>query len=113
MAHSLDIFTNAHTKSNIIVKINHRIPHDNDTGRWLSTFMARWHPSETNNEIFVVGSMRQPRTLEVFDASDGTLIRGIQGASLTSVMSRCCIHPSQNELIIAGGNSSGRMVVVR
>jgi len=113
MANTLDIFMDAHTKSNLISKPTHRIRHDNQTGRWLSTFMARWHPTHTNEEIFVVGSMQQPRTVEVFDASKGEVVRGIQGSSLSSVMSRCCIHPSQTEMMILGGNSSGRMIVAR
>ena len=78
--------------------------------------MARWHPaaaSNNNEELFVVGSMQRPRTLEVFDGNTGNLLRGIQGDSLTAVVSRCCFHPSSERLIVMGGNSSGRVTVAQ
>jgi hypothetical protein len=39
---------------------------DNTTGRRLSAIMARWHPAVSDQEIFVVGSMAQPRCTEIF-----------------------------------------------
>ena len=113
MAQTLDIFMDAHVKTNIISNPTHRIRHDNLTGCWLSTFMAKWHPTNTSEEIFVVGSMEHPRRMEVFDAVKGELIHSIQGDSLSSVMSRCCIHPSLDRLILLGGNSSGRAIVAK
>ena len=71
--------------------------------------MATWHPSE---DIFCVGSMRRPRALEVFDAN-GELLRAIQGDALTAVASRCCFHPRSDRLTVVGGNSSGRVTVLR
>ncbi len=71
--------------------------------------MAKWHPSL---DVFVVGSMSHPRTMEIFDA-DGNLLRGVQGDALTAVVSRCCFHPSTEQLVLAGGNSSGRVTIVR
>ncbi|KAL3784990.1 hypothetical protein ACHAWO_010264 [Cyclotella atomus] len=109
MSNTLDILEDAHLASGLITKPASRIRHDNHTGRWLCTFMARWHPS-TSEECFVVGSMQQPRTVEVF-SGDGKLIRGIQGDSLTAVASRCCFHPNADRLIVVGGNSSGRVTV--
>ena len=85
------------------------IKHNNKTGKWLSTFMATWHPAL---DIFVVGSMEKPRRVEIFD-SKGKLLRNVQGDALTSVMSRCCFHPSKEKLIVVGGNSSGRVVTIR
>lgn len=87
----------------------HSIRHNNQTGRWLTTFMPRWHPSL---DICVSGSMNKPRCMEVFDAQ-GKLLRAITGDSLGSVMSRCCFHPSANRLTMIGGNSSGRVVAIR
>jgi hypothetical protein len=92
-----------------ILKPTHSIQHNNRTGRWLTTFMASWHPEM---DIFVSGSMNKPRCMEVFN-SRGKLLRGVTGESLTSVMSRCCFHPSTEKLVMVGGNSSGRVVVVR
>ena len=50
--------------------------------------------------------------MEIFDAQ-GKLLREVTGESLGSVMSRTCFHPSTNKLTMVGGNSSGRVVVVR
>jgi WD40 repeat protein len=96
-------------KTNDTVKAWKSISHDNHTGRWLSTFMARFHPSL---DIFCVGSMKQPRRLEIFSPTDG-LLRGVQGEALTAVASRCCFHPSTDQLIVVCGNSSGRVTIVR
>ena len=76
--------------------------------------MARWHPGiSAGEEIFVVGSMQQPRTVEIFSGSSGKLLSKIRGDALTAVASRCCFHPSADKLIVVGGNSSGRMIVAR
>ena len=114
MANKLDIFEDIHTKTSSSTKNSQLQPtksirHDNMTGRWLSTFMATWHPVE---DIFCVGSMRKPRAVEVFDAN-GKLLRAIQGEALTAVASRCCFHPRTDQLTIVGGNSSGRVTVLR
>mmetsp|Transcript_22164 Transcript_22164/g.47665 ORF Transcript_22164/g.47665 Transcript_22164/m.47665 type:complete len:578 (+) Transcript_22164:118-1851(+) len=111
-SNTLDILTDAHLAAGII-KPAKSVKHDNQTGRWLSTFMARWHPSSLlDKEVFVVGSMQQPRTIEVF-GGDGELLRQIRGEELTAVASRCCFHPSADKLIVVGGNSSGRVTVAR
>lgn len=41
----------------------HRIKHNNHTGRWLSKFWPTWDPKEPS--AFVIGSMEQPRRVEV------------------------------------------------
>lgn len=113
MSNRLEVLEDAHLASGLIkVPPNKSIKHDNQTGRWLSTFMARWHPGMSGREIFVVGSMKQPRTIEIW-GDDGKLLREIRGDALTAVASRCCFHPSANKLIVVGGNSSGRVTVAR
>lgn len=89
-----------------------QIPHNNQTGRWLSTFMANWHPT-TREELFVVGCMTRPRAMEVFNGDTGELLRAISGDGLTAVPSRCCFHPSEDNLIICGGNASGRVSIAQ
>lgn len=84
--------------------------HDNRTGRWLSTFMACYHP---NHDIFCVGSMDRPRAVDIFDGKNGNRIRSVTGDALTAVLSRCCFHPRSDQIIIAGGNSSGRVTIIR
>ena len=113
MSNTLDILEDAHLSSGLMKSPNKRIKHDNMTGRWLSTFMARWHPGTFTEEMFVVGSMQQPRTIEIFGGNSGNLLREIRGDALTAVASRCCFHPSVNKLIVLGGNSSGRVTVAR
>lgn len=112
-SNTLDILEDAHLANGLIQMPMERISHDNMTGRWLSTLMARWHPGTfSDREIFVVGSMKKPRTIEIF-SDNGELLREIRGDALTAVASRCCFHPSANNLIVVGGNSSGRVTVAR
>ena len=113
MANTLDLVSNAHLENDLIKSPTHRIRHDNNTGRWLSTFMAQWHPTLTNEELFVVGSMARPRRMEFFNGADGNMIRALEGEALTAVVSRCCLHPSTDRLIALGGNSSGRLTIAR
>lgn len=114
MSDTLDIISDAHLVEGRIEKPTHRIRHNNRTGRWLATFMAQWHPSSSSgDDLFVVGSMQQPRTLQIFDANEGELLRDLRGDALTSVVSRCCFHPSTSKLVAAGGNSSGRVTIAR
>lgn len=110
-SNKLQIFEDAQRQSGLIHP-HQSINHDNQTGRWLSTFMARWHPTMSEQEIFVVGSMSQPRCMEVF-SHDGELLRAIRGEALTAVMSRCCFHANADKLIVVGGSSSGRVTVAR
>ena len=110
MGNKLDVFENLHLSSNEkLFRPAHSIPHNNRTGRWLSTFMARFHPSL---DLFCVGSMQQPRRLEIFTPRQTPfLIQEVTG--LTAVASRCCFHPSTERLMVVGGNSSGRVTIVR
>lgn len=111
MSDTLDIITDAHLMKDVISP-THRIRHNNRTGRWLCTFMAQWHPTSFN-DMFVVGSMQQPRTMQIFDGGKGEIIKDVRGDGLTAVVSRCCFHPSEERLISAGGYSSGRVTVAR
>jgi len=121
MANKLDVFEDFHVKTSPSksasaldknIKPVRSIRHDNMTGRWLTTFMTQWHPSL---DCFVVGSMRKPRCVEVFDgsASSSADCVTLSGEALTAVASRCCFHPSEHNLTIVGGNSSGRVTVIR
>mmetsp|Transcript_30453 Transcript_30453/g.62778 ORF Transcript_30453/g.62778 Transcript_30453/m.62778 type:complete len:604 (+) Transcript_30453:193-2004(+) len=110
MSNNLDILKDAHTSSGLIKVPEHRIRHDNMTGRWLSTFMACWHNLPIcGEEVFLVGSMQKPRTIEIFSGRSGKVLHEIRGEALTAVASRCCFHPSR--LVVVGGNSSGRVTV--
>lgn len=83
------------------------LKHNNNTGRWLTRFRPVWDPRQ--EDCFVVGSMVQPRQIEVFHES-GELVHAFTDADyLGSVCSINVMHPTKN--ILVGGNSSGRVHV--
>lgn len=90
---------------------------DNNTGRWLSTFRPIFDPKHPH--AFIVGSMVQPRQIDVFIPSMASgsntvslsSVLALKGEFLGSVCSRNACHPSQN--VVAGGNSSGRVHIFR
>ncbi|XP_013784880.1 WD repeat-containing protein 76-like [Limulus polyphemus] len=100
----LRVFDSTELNEDIKVKKTYR--HNNQTGRWLTPFQAIWLPN--NEEGFVVGSMKHPRQIEVFDVN-GDCAYTFMGESLGSVCSINAFHPT--ELVLAGGNSSGRVHV--
>jgi len=83
------------------------ITHNNQTGRWLTTFKAEWHPRR--DDIFFVGSMAQPRQIDVYSDQGDHFVLGDGGEYLASVCSIVKCHPTQD--IVVGGNSSGRVHV--
>ena len=112
MNNKLDILKDFHLEKSASkgskVQPAHSIRHDNMTGRWLTTFQAVWHPVY---EIFGVGSMSKPRVVEIFAQQERTCAVG--GEALTAVASRLAFHPRTDSIILAGGNSSGRVTIVR
>jgi len=119
MNNVLNVYHQAHLKvtastgknaGTTIVKPKYAIRHDNQTGRWLSTFMANWHPEL---DIFCVGSKDKPRAMDIFDGATGEHLRAVKGEALTAVASRCAFHPSANKIILVGGNSRGRVTVAQ
>jgi len=88
-----------------VLKPKMNITHNNQTGRWLTTFKAEWHPR--SDEVFFVGSMNQPRQMDIYTTNmDHFVLKGEDLASVTSIV-KC--HPTQD--IVVGGNSSGRIHV--
>ncbi|XP_048173225.1 WD repeat-containing protein 76 isoform X2 [Corvus hawaiiensis] len=85
------------------------IRHNNNTGHWLSRFRAIWDPKQEH--CFVVGSMAQPRQIQVFQDTGKLLHSFCNVDCLSSVCSINVVHPSQN--ILVGGNSSGRLHVFK
>ncbi|NWS33033.1 WDR76 protein, partial [Polioptila caerulea] len=69
--------------------------------------LAVWDPKQEH--CFLVGSMAQPRQMQVFQDT-GKLLHSFSNVDcLSSVCSIIVAHPSQN--IVVGGNSSGRLHV--
>jgi hypothetical protein len=83
-----------------------RIRHNNQTGRWLTNFKAIFDPS---GKHVVVGSLQQPRGIDVFDAKTGKQTCRLTGDFFQSVASLLAFHPTMP--LLAGGNSSGRVSV--
>ncbi|XP_030048746.1 LOW QUALITY PROTEIN: WD repeat-containing protein 76 [Microcaecilia unicolor] len=83
------------------------LQHNNNTGRWLTRFQAKWDPKQ--EDCFVVGSMARPRRIEVFHESGQLVHAFCEEEYLCSVCSINAMHPTRP--IVAGGNSSGRVHV--
>jgi WD repeat-containing protein 76 len=89
------------------------ISHNNFTGRWLSTFKPAFDPKRIL-PTFMMGSMLQPRRLEIFtiqSSKDVRLTYNLSGDYLQSVNSRNCFHPNIDAIL--GSNSSGKVHLFR
>jgi hypothetical protein len=130
MHHRLDLLRDFHSATGTVHQAVPSIRHDNLTGRWLATFHAVWHPTL---DVFGVGSMARPRVVDIYtpathkssasnknsnddDHPSAPVAFGHQalgGELLTAVASRLAFHPRTDRLVLAGGNSSGRVTIVR
>jgi WD repeat-containing protein 76 len=124
---TIQLWSNFHSSSLAISHTSRR--HNNQTGRWLSTLRPIFDPKLPST--FVIGSMEQPRRVEVFtienaeqqqdestttkkrkvDSIQLTLVKNLMSDNLGSVCSRNAIHQSLN--LVLGGNSSGRVHLFR
>ena len=103
------------TRKNDTITCTNVMRKNNHTGRWLSTFKLVFDPKLPRT--FVIGSMDQPRRIEVYDIvkpksstkNNYTFLKScsLLAEDLKSVCSRNAVHPSLN--IVVGGNSSGRV----
>lgn len=92
------------------------IPHNNQTGKWLTLFRVRWaptpSPSATNH--FTIGNMR--RSIDLYSA-EGKYLRGLYDEEWQSAVPAVCVfHPaggvgSQIGERVMGGSASGRCVL--
>ncbi|RKP15448.1 WD40-repeat-containing domain protein [Piptocephalis cylindrospora] len=81
--------------------------HNNQTGRWLTMFRARWNPVYEKNPMFVITS--KDRGVEVFSEECVKYWRGDDPDRLTTVPAVSIFHPTIDA--IAGANTSGHMLV--
>ncbi|GAK61973.1 WD40 repeat-like protein [Moesziomyces antarcticus] len=82
-----------------------RIPHNNQTGKWLTMFRAKWNANPTLEPHFSIGSMT--RRAEIY-AADGTLLRTLWDENLvTAVPAVTAMHPTRPARLVTG-NASGR-----
>ncbi|CAH1251323.1 WDR76 [Branchiostoma lanceolatum] len=89
------------------VKPLRELRHNNQTGRWLTPFRAAWVPGR--DDLFVTGSMKQPRQIELYNDKSTLLHTYMDPDYLTSICSINAFHPTQH--LLAGANSSGKVHV--
>lgn len=83
--------------------------HDNQTGRFVSVFKARWSPNATAPAHWSTGSMEGQKALDVYSA-DGALIRQLIDSRVTAIPAVTCHHPSKLARVY-GANASGKVAV--
>lgn len=79
--------------------------HDMHTGRWLTKLSAVWDPKR--EDCFVVGSMSNPRRVQVFHENGHLQHTFIDQENFKTVLSVTAFHPTRKALL--GGNASGRL----
>ena len=91
-----------------------RVPHNNNTGRFTSTFKSVWDPKY--ERVFCIGSMDQPRGFDVFGANYSfskpaalNFRHKVAGPLVTNVPASLAPHASLPLLL--AGNSSGRVTL--
>jgi WD40 repeat protein len=114
----LRVYDEPHKKSGLIPATGHanspkNVPHNNQTGRYLPVFHAQWDPK--TDHAFVVGSMMQPRQVEVYSAQPGRACHRVMSLQepewMASVQSRNAFHPGLDAVVC--GNASGRAHIFR
>ncbi|WVR07792.1 hypothetical protein IAU60_004835 [Kwoniella sp. DSM 27419] len=82
-----------------------QVPHNCQTGRWLTILRAQWSLNMNYTPHFTVGNMK--RTLDVISAS-GEKIVSLWNEAVTAVPAVTASHPSVVDRVV-GGNTSGRI----
>lgn len=82
-----------------------QIPHNNQTGRWLTMFRARFNANPAVESHFSIGSMN--RHAEIW-SDEGTLLRSFNDDDyITAVPAVTCTHP-RRAARLGTGNASGK-----
>ncbi|KAI1170263.1 WD40-repeat-containing domain protein [Nemania sp. FL0916] len=82
-----------------------KIPHNNQTGRWVTILKPQWQTNPKDGvDKFVIANMN--RFVDVFDAN-GKQLAQLDGDGITAVPAVAEFHPSRNW--VAGGNGSGKL----
>lgn len=102
------VFTTADVQTGNRIKPVLSIRHNNQTGRWVTSFRATWLPW-SDEPAFVVGNMG--RQLDVFSAVDGRPLAALASPLLGTIPAVTVAHPT--EPVIAGGVASGRCYLFR
>ncbi|KNE69135.1 hypothetical protein AMAG_13990 [Allomyces macrogynus ATCC 38327] len=79
--------------------------HNNKTGKWVTTFRARWHT--TVPDCVLVGNMK--RHVDVMDAKTGKFVAMLDHASISAVPAVVAVHPAvRHQGLVLAGNASGK-----
>ena len=82
-----------------------QVPHNNQTGRWVTILKPQWQRSPRDGMAkFVIGNMN--RFVDVFGA-DGEQLAQLEGEGITAVPAVAHFHPTLDW--VAGGNASGKL----
>ena len=83
------------------------IPHNNQTGRWVTILKPHWQAMpQTGPQKFVIGNMN--RFVDVY-AGTGEQLAQLGGDGITAVPAVTSFHPTQDW--IAGGTGSGKLAL--
>jgi len=83
----------------------HQIPHNNQTGRWVTILKPQWQKQPRDGlQKFVIGNMN--RFVDVF-AADGEQLAQLDGDGITAVPAVAHFHPTLDW--VAGGTASGKL----
>jgi len=95
----------AHTLPDDAMTPEVTIPHNNQTGRWVTILRPQWqqHPQD-GIQKFVIGNMN--RFVDVYD-SNGEQLAQLGGEGITAVPAVAVFHPTRDW--IAAGTASGKL----
>ncbi|KAI0018930.1 WD repeat-containing protein NCU09302/NCU11420 [Xylariomycetidae sp. FL0641] len=83
----------------------HKIPHNNQTGRWVTILKPQWqHNPADGVEKFAIANMN--RFVDIYD-SNGKQLAQLEGEGITAVPAVAEFHPTHNW--VAAGNGSGKL----
>ncbi|WFD08505.1 hypothetical protein MVES1_003881 [Malassezia vespertilionis] len=97
--------TSASTRQRHVLAAPRIFPHNNQTGRWVTLFRARWNTNTTLEPHFSIGSMM--RDVEIY-GKDGRRMATLYDPDwITAIPAVTCMHPVAPARL-AAGNGSGR-----
>ncbi|KAF4466023.1 WD repeat-containing [Fusarium albosuccineum] len=94
-----------HDLSAKVMEPAHKVPHNNQTGRWVTILKPQWQKRPHDGiQKFVIGNMN--RFVDVF-ASDGSQLAQLGGDGISAVPAVAHFHPTLDW--VAGATASGKL----
>ena len=90
-------------------KLRSSAKHNNNTGRFITSFQAEW--VRGSDVEYICGSLQHPRGVDVFHVEEGTQPRLDEEENVTAVVSLFAQHPTRDVLVAS--NASGKCYVWR